>query len=112
MTPTDADVVRFQLGRPPRGIWRVAARCTYGYPTVIATQSLLPSGEPFPTLLWLTCPYCTEVVGQLESAGHVEVWATRLANDPVLAERMREADAAYRSAPSVCTRTLQPRLRV
>lgn len=101
MTPSDADVVLLQLGRPPRGTWRVAARCSYGYPTVIATPSLLPTGEPFPTLLWLTCPHLIEAVGQLESAGHVEVWATRLANDPALAQRMREADAAYRSARAI-----------
>ena len=98
MTPPDADIVRFQLGRPPRGTWRVAARCGYDFPTVIATPSLLATGEPFPTLYWLTCPYLIEAVGQLESTGHVEVWAAKLANDPALAQRMREADAEYRSA--------------
>lgn len=96
--PADEASVLRQLGRQPRGTWRVATRCSFGYPTVIATPSLLASGEPFPTLFWLTCPHLVEAVGRLESAGEVEAWATRLAADPVLAERMRAADALYRSA--------------
>ncbi|MCE5191672.1 MAG: DUF501 domain-containing protein [Actinomycetia bacterium] len=76
----------------------MAVRCGFGYPSVIATSSPLPSGEPFPTLFWLTCPYLRDSVGRLESAGEVEAWAARLAGDPPRAERMREADAAYRSA--------------
>lgn len=94
----DAETVARQLGRPPRGSWRVATRCSYCYPTVIATPSLLASGEPFPTLFWLTCPHLIEAVGRLESAGAVEAWATRLAADPELAARMRAADDLYRSA--------------
>jgi hypothetical protein len=95
---SDEDTVARQLGRPPRGSWRVVTRCSYGCPTVIATPSLLASGEPFPTLLWLTCPHLVEAVGRLESGGEVEAWAARLAADPALATRMRDADAAYRSA--------------
>lgn len=95
---SDAETIERQLARPPRGAWRVAVRCGLGYPSVIATSSLLPSGEPFPTLFWLTCPYLRDSVGRLESAGEVEAWAARLAGDPLRAERMREADAAYRSA--------------
>ncbi len=94
----DADSVARQLGRPPRGSWRVATRCPFGYPTVIATPSMLESGEPFPTLFWLTCPHLVEAVGQLESAGEVETWAARLAADSTLAARMRSADEAYRLA--------------
>lgn len=94
----DEDTVSRQLGRPPRGTWRVATRCSYGYPTVIVTPSVFASGEPFPTLFWLTCPHLVEGVGRLESAGEIEAWAARLATDPALAQRMRTADAAYRSA--------------
>ncbi len=94
----DADTVARQLGRPPRGTWRVVARCSHGYPVVMATPSRLPDGEPFPTLHWLTCPHLVEAVGRLESAGEVERWAARLADDPALAARMRAADAAYRAA--------------
>ncbi|PKQ37545.1 MAG: DUF501 domain-containing protein [Actinobacteria bacterium HGW-Actinobacteria-1] len=94
----EAAIVRRQLGREPRGTWRVAVRCSFGYPTVIATPSRLPEGEPFPTLYWLTCPHLLDAVGQLESAGEVDAWAARLAGDVELANRMRAADAAYRVA--------------
>ncbi|TDB36939.1 MAG: DUF501 domain-containing protein [Actinobacteria bacterium] len=94
----DADTVGRQLGRQPRGTWRVAVRCTFGYPVVIATPSRLPDGEPFPTLYWLTCPHLLDAVARLESAGEVDAWAALLASDVALANRMRVADAAYRSA--------------
>lgn len=96
--PPDADTVRTQLGRPPREPWRVAARCSFGFPSVIATPSLLASGEPFPTTFYLTCPHLSAQVAALESAGEVECWAERLASDPALAECMHAADAAYREA--------------
>jgi len=94
----DEDTGASQLRRPPRGSWRVATRCSYGYPTVIATPSMLASGEPFPTLFWLTCPHLVDAVGRLESSGEVEAWATRLAEDPALATSMRAADGLYRAA--------------
>ncbi|GAB4286890.1 MAG: DUF501 domain-containing protein [Coriobacteriia bacterium] len=96
--PSDDRVVERQLGRAPRGRWRVVARCSYGAPVVIATHPLLPSGEPFPTLLWLTCPHLLERISEVESAGGTTRWAERLAAEPVLAERMRVADEAYRLA--------------
>lgn len=76
----------------------MAVRCGFGFPAVIATPSRLPEGEPFPTLYWLTCPHLIDAVGHLESAGEIEAWAVRLAAEPDLAQRMCDADAAYRSA--------------
>jgi len=96
--PPDADTVWFQLGRPPREPWRVARRCSYGFPTVIATPSRLATGEPFPTTYYLTCPHLVQAISTLESAGEVERWASRLAAEPALAARMQAADAAYRNA--------------
>lgn len=98
MTSRDSGVVAWQLGRSPRGTWRVGARCGYGFPAVIVTPSRLASGEPFPTLYWLTCPHLLEAVSRLESEGAVEEWAERLAADAAFADRMLAADAAYRSA--------------
>ncbi len=94
----DRTVVARQLGREPRGRWRPASRCAYGFPNVIATSPTLEDGSPFPTLFWLTCPWLGEIISEAESSGGVAVWAERLANDPDLAARMREADAAYRDA--------------
>src|SRR5665647_2746633 len=53
---TDADlaVVAEQLGREPRGVMAVAARCVCGRPTVVRTAPRLPDGTPFPTTFYLT----------------------------------------------------------
>ncbi|MBA4371150.1 MAG: DUF501 domain-containing protein [Coriobacteriaceae bacterium] len=92
----DAALVAAQIGREPRGSWRVAERCSFGRPTVIATASELGDGAPFPTLFWLTCPWLAGFAGDLESAGAVEEWARRLEHDAELAARLHEADATYR----------------
>ena len=93
----DEATVARQLGRAPRGAWSVAARCAWGRPTVIVTPPSLPGGEPFPTVLWLTCPWLAERVSALESAGGTGEWSARLAADESLASRMRAADGAYRA---------------
>lgn len=92
----EAALLARQLGRPPRGEWRVATRCSHGAPVVVATAPLV-DGAPFPTLLWLACPLLVAVVSALESAGGVARQRERLAVDAALGERMRAADAAYRA---------------
>jgi hypothetical protein len=92
----DAAVVAAQIGRAPRGPWRVATRCRYGHPSAVAVAPQLEDGTPFPTLYWLTCPYLTANVAQAESEGAVAGWASRIADDPGMAGRMRDADREYR----------------
>ena len=92
----DESVVAAQLGRPPRGRWRVAVRCSFGYPSVVLTEPVLDDGSPFPTLYWLTCPWLVESVGRIEGDGGVVRWAGRLASDEDLATRAIRADAEYR----------------
>jgi len=94
----DAEVVARQIGRTPRGTWRVVSRCEYGFPRAIAVAPLLAGGAPFPTTFWLTCPHLVTAVHALESAGEHRVWAQRAASDSGLASRLRLADAAYRAA--------------
>ena len=91
-------MVARQLGRDPRGTWRAASSCEYGYPRVIAVGPLLEDGSPFPTTFWLTCPHLVEVVHALESAGENRAWTERVSADPALATRLRDADRAYRDA--------------
>lgn len=101
MRPDDRTVVASQLGRPPRGRWRVASRCPGGSPVVIAVAPLLEDGSPFPTTFWLTCPRLVAAVHDLESAGDSARFAQRAAREADLAAALLEADTAYRVARRV-----------
>jgi hypothetical protein len=92
---SDEREVTAQLGRPPRRPWRVLLRCPHGRPRVIASPSRLADGSPFPTTFWLTCPVYIETVAEVESAGGVCDWESRLRDDPMLALRARAATGAY-----------------
>jgi len=87
----DVATVTAQLGRPPRGMVGVAARCACGRPVVVTTAPRLPDGTPFPTTFYLTHPKATSAVGTLEAEGVMREMTQRLHEDPDLA-------AAYRSA--------------
>src|SRR5262250_3787095 len=88
---TDAEVVALQLGRPPRGLRRVAHRCPCGLPDVVETAPRLADGTPFPTLYYLTCPRATAAMSRLEAEGVMRQMQRRLAEDA-------ELRAAYRAA--------------
>ena len=77
-------MIERQLGRAPRGVTGVAARCPFGRPAVTAQVAYLEGGEPFPTTYYLTCPHAVARVSALESDGGVERWEARAAADPVL----------------------------
>ena len=87
--------MRRQLGRPPRGVVGIAARCVCGNPIVVTTAPRLPDGSPFPTFYYLTHPAATAELSRLE-ADHVmsqfEAW---LASDSDATERYRAAHRAY-----------------
>jgi hypothetical protein len=89
-------LVTWQIGRAPRSPWRVAVRCQWGRPSVIASPARLADGTPFPTLFWLTCPFLLEAVSALESAGFISDWNERAGADPRLIVRLGEADIELR----------------
>lgn len=95
---SDTALVSAQLGRIPRGPWRVAARCVHGYPSVVVSPSRLADGTPFPAYAWLTCPYLLETLAAEESAGAAATWAQRATENPQLAAALTAADAAVRVA--------------
>jgi hypothetical protein len=97
--PTDADLaaVAEQLGREPRGLLGVAARCPSGHPAVVVTSPTLPDGTPFPTLYYLTCPRLSSLVGRLEAGGVMREMNERLAVDTALAAAYRQAHEIYLS---------------
>lgn len=95
ITAGDLSVVTKQLGRPPRAAQAVAHRCSCELPDVVRTAPRLSDGTPFPTLYYLTCPRARSAVGRLEAAGVMAELTDKLAGDPGLAERYRQAHQAY-----------------
>ena len=91
----DLDAVRRQLGREPRGVRRVAHRCSCGAPDVVETEPRLPDGTPFPTLYYLTCPRAAGLIGTLEADGVMRAMQDRLAHDPELAAAYQRAHDDY-----------------
>jgi len=94
-TAADLDVLRAQLGRLPRGVVGIAARCVCGNPTVVATSPRLDDGSPFPTFYYLTHPAATAAMSVLE-AGHVmKEFQDALADDDDLRAAYQSAHEAY-----------------
>lgn len=91
----DIAVVSLQLGRPARGVLGIAARCVCGNPTVVVTAPRLDDGTPFPTLYYLTHPAATIAMSQLEAAGRMAEWQTRLGDDPEFAAAYLRAHNSY-----------------
>jgi uncharacterized protein len=94
---TAADLVALaeQLGREPRGVVDVAARCVCGRPTVVRTAPRLEDGTPFPTTFYLTHPGAVAAVSRLEAAGVMREMNERLETDPDLADAHRRAHEDY-----------------
>jgi len=49
VSSADLEALAEQLGRVPRGVVAIAARCVCGRPTVVRTAPRLDDGTPFPT---------------------------------------------------------------
>ena len=94
----DVAAVAAQLGRPPRSIHAVAHRCPCGHPDVVATESRLDDGTPFPTTFYLTCPRAASLIGTLEASGLMREMTERLAEDEELAAAYLRAHHAYLAA--------------
>ena len=91
----DLDVLAEQLGRVPRGVVRVAARCVCGRPTVVVTAPRLDDGTPFPTLYYLTSPPATAAISALEATGIMKAMTARIAEDDELRAAHHAAHQAY-----------------
>jgi uncharacterized protein len=100
----DLDVVRRQLGRPPRGVTAVAHRCPCGRPDVVQTAPRLPDGTPFPTLYYLTCPRAAAAVSRQEAAGVMRTMTQRLADDAALRRAYQAAHEDYRARRDAAAR--------
>jgi len=74
----DLEAIARQLGRPPRP-FRVAARCTFGVPSVIENER----SRNMPTSFWITCPSLEKAISRLESAGGVRTAGAELGEETV-----------------------------
>ena len=88
-------VVNRQLGRYPRGMVAVGARCVCGNPLAVVTRPQLKDGTPFPTTCYLTSPEAVKAVSRLEADGVMADWNTELDSDPDLASAYRRAHELY-----------------
>ncbi len=95
VTDADKEVIAEQLGRPPRALRAVAARCPSGHPSVVQTNPRLENGTPFPTLYYLTCPRLSSMVGRLEASGLMREMTDRLAEDAELAAAYQRTHEDY-----------------
>ncbi len=91
----EAAVVARQLGRPPRGLRRVAHRCPCGLPDVVETAPRLADGTPFPTLYYLTCPRAVAALSRLEAAGVMRQMQEQLSTGAALRAAYQAAHRDY-----------------
>lgn len=91
----DREEVEKQLGRKPRGEFKVLKRTLENQPVVIKTDPILPGGKPFPTLYYLTLPKLVQAVSRLEDKGFVTDFEERIRCDSSFAKLYRKAQEAY-----------------
>ena len=94
----DKQVIREQLGRPPRNIHEIGHRCPCGNPDVATTEPRLDNGTPFPTTFYLTCPRAASRIGTLEASGLMKEMSDRIEQDADLAASYQRAHEAYLAA--------------
>ncbi|MDO5719503.1 MAG: DUF501 domain-containing protein [Actinomycetaceae bacterium] len=100
MKQTDADewdrlIIERQLGRVPRGVIGIGARCVCGSPLVVITAPRLPDGSPFPTLYYLSHPVVVKGCSILEAQHWMEELNSDLAEDETLRSEYARAHDLY-----------------
>ncbi len=108
-TADDGRVVAGQLGRSPRPMSTVAARCPHGFPVVVEVLPVDERGRPFPTLYYLTCPTAAAAIGALESAGGVERFQRAVDADDSLRAAIAEAVVETRARREELVRAPGPK---
>jgi uncharacterized protein len=93
----DVEAVALQLGRSPRALRRVVARCPFGLPAVTEQEPYDDEGRPFPTTYYLTCPHAVASVARLEAAGGVERWSEAAQADEALRASLARATEEQRA---------------
>ncbi len=97
-TREDLDTIAEQLGRRPRDVIGIAARCPAGHPGVVVNYPVQrKKGRlvPFPTLFWLTCRELSRAISRLEMRGVIQELDERLHRDTPLAAGLRRNHELY-----------------
>lgn len=97
-TEVDLQKLAAQLGRIPRGVAGISARCVCGSPMVVATFARLTDGTPFPTCFYLTYPKLVKAASSLEARQVMEQWQSELQENEVQMQQYRQAHQAYIAA--------------
>jgi hypothetical protein len=95
VTQADIEALGQQLGRVPRGVVAIAARCVCGRPAVVQTAPRLDDGSPFPTTFYLTLPGAVYGCSALEATHYMDELNQCLAEDEQLAAAYAQAHQAY-----------------
>ena len=95
VSSADLEALAEQLGRVPRGVVAIAARCVCGRPTVVRTAPRLDDGTPFPTSYYLTHPAAVKGCSTLEAEHLMDDFNERLAADESLAAAYAAAHEDY-----------------
>lgn len=91
----DLALVKQQLGRFPRGMVAVGARCVCGRPLAVVTRPVLPDGTPFPTTCYLTSPEATKAVSRVEADGSMRHYTDLVQNDETIHAQYERAHRLY-----------------
>ena len=97
---SDITLVERQLGRYPRGMVAVGARCLCGNPLAVITRPELPGGVPFPTTCYLTSPEAVKAVSHAEGSGLMNQYSELIRTDEEVRlgyERAHELYLCFRS---------------
>lgn len=92
----DRIVVEAQIGREPRAMEGVAARCCFGMPAVTRQAPTDSNGQPFPTAFYLTCPHLVKQIDRIEGVGGVRRYEQALRDEPELHDATMAAHARHR----------------
>lgn len=91
----DIAIVQEQLGRYPRGMVAVGARCVCGRPLAVVTRPLLPGRVPFPTTCYLTSPEAVKAASHVEAEGSMRDYGDMVANDEAVKAAYERAHKLY-----------------
>lgn len=88
-------IVEKQLGRFPRGMVAVGARCVCGRSLAVITRPCLEDGTPFPTTCYLTSPEAVKAVSRVEADGIMREYNELLQSDEDLKKQYERAHKYY-----------------